>query len=354
VTDETPTPRPASERHVPVLLERCLDLLEPGITSAIEAQGGAVVIDATLGMGGHTEALLTRHPQLHVIGLDRDTQALAMAGERLAGFGPRFHPVHTVYDRIPEALEETGFQRVDGVLFDLGVSSFQLDEPERGFAYSYDAPLDMRMDSTTGMTAADVVNEYSLDELTRVLREWGEERHARRIARAITERRDTTAFTRTGDLVDVILAAYPAGSTGGHPAKRTFQALRVEVNDELHVLRTAIPAAMDALVIGGRLVAMSYQSLEDRIVKRAIVERSRSTAPVGLPVEPEESKPRFRVISQGTERATEAEIAANSRAASARLRAAERVREDLPGAGRDNAGTTHQARTKQSKHRRTA
>lgn len=340
VTDETPAPRPASSRHVPVLLERCLTLLEPGIEAGLRARGTAVVIDATLGMGGHTEALLQRHPDLHVVGLDRDTEALALAGARLQEYGDRFHPVHTVYDRIPEALAAAGFDHADGVLFDLGVSSYQLDEPERGFAYSYDAPLDMRMDATTGQTAADVVNEYSLDELTRVLRDWGEERHARRIARAIVERREQQDFSRTGDLVEVILAAYPKGTTGGHPAKRTFQALRVEVNDELGALGAAIPAAMAALPVGGRVVAMSYQSLEDRLVKRAIVQQSRSTAPAGLPVEPEETKPRFAVITKGTERATEEEVAANPRAASARLRAAERVRAPLP--------SSH------GKHRRTA
>lgn len=326
MTEQPPTPRPTSERHVPVLLDRCISLLEPGILAGIEARGIAVVIDATLGMGGHSEALLTRYPQLHLVGLDRDTQALALAGARLERFGERFHPVHTVYDKIAPALETAGFDYADGVLFDLGVSSFQLDERDRGFAYSYDAPLDMRMDSTTGPTAADVVNNYSLDELTQVLRTWGEERHARRIAVAIVERRDVTPFATTGELAQLIIEAYPRGTSGGHPAKRTFQALRVEVNDELRVLERAIPAAMDAVPVGGRVVAMSYQSLEDRIVKRFFADGAKSTAPPGLPVEPEETKARFKVISKGTERPTEAEIEENSRAASARLRAVERLR----------------------------
>ena len=326
MTDNLPAPGTAHTRHVPVLLERCIGLLEPAILAGIEKRGIAVVIDATLGMGGHSEALLERFPQLHLVGLDRDTQALALAGARLARFGDRFHPVHTVYDLIPEALEEAGFDYADGVLFDLGVSSFQLDERERGFAYSYDAPLDMRMDSTTGPTAADVVNSYGLDELTHVLRNWGEERHARRLAVAITERRDVTPFSTTGDLVQVILDAYPRGASGGHPAKRSFQALRIEVNDELRVLERAIPASMDALPVGGRVVAMSYQSLEDRIVKKFFAAGSKSSAPPGLPVEPEETKARFKTISRGTERPTEQEIEENSRAASARLRAVERLR----------------------------
>lgn len=333
VTDETATPRPAGTRHVPVLLERCIGLLEPAITAAIKDRGQATVIDATLGMGGHSEALLTRFPELHLVGLDRDTQALDIAKERLGHFGERFHPVHTIYDRIPEALNEAGFAAADGVLFDLGVSSFQLDEKERGFAYSYDAPLDMRMDSTTGPTAADVVNGYELDDLTRVLRTWGEERHARRLAVAFVKRREAKPFTTTGDLVQVLLENYPRGVGGGHPAKRTFQALRVEVNDELRVLERAIPASMEALPVGGRVVAMSYQSLEDRIVKQFFAQGSRSTAPVGLPVEPEESKARFKVISKGTERPTEAEIEENSRAASARLRAVERLRAPVNGSG---------------------
>jgi len=318
---------------VPVLLERCVGLLEPAILAGVAARGRAVVIDATLGMGGHSEALLSRYPELHLVGLDRDTQALALASARLERFGDRFHPVHTVYDAIGDALEGVGFDAADGVLFDLGVSSFQLDERERGFAYSYDAPLDMRMDPSTGPTAADVVNGYGLDELTHVLRTWGEERHARRLAVAIAQRAAMRPFETTGELVQVIIDAYPRGSSGGHPAKRTFQALRVEVNDELRVLERAIPAAMDAVPVGGRVVAMSYQSLEDRIVKRFFADGAASSAPPGLPVEPEETKARFAVISKGTERPTEAEIEENSRAAAARLRAVERVREPL-GPGR--------------------
>ncbi|MGO1319569.1 MAG: 16S rRNA (cytosine(1402)-N(4))-methyltransferase RsmH [Galactobacter sp.] len=313
-------------RHVPVLLQRCVSLLAPAIEAGIQERGTAVVVDATLGMGGHTEALLTRFPDLTVVGLDRDTQALAMAGERLESFGDRFRPVHTVYDEIESALAGEGFRHADGVLFDLGVSSFQLDERERGFAYSYDAPLDMRMDATSGPTAADVVNEYSLDDLTQVLRTWGEERHARRIAVAIVERRDAHPILTTGELSQLIIDHYPKGTKGGHPAKRTFQALRVEVNDELRVLERAVPAAMSAVPVGGRVVAMSYQSLEDRIVKRHFASLSTSTAPVGLPVEPEETKARFKVISKGTERPTPEEIEENSRAAAARLRAVQRLR----------------------------
>lgn len=329
MNDETTTTPEPGERHIPVLLERCIGLLAPAIERACEERGTAVVIDATLGMGGHSEALLERFPSLHLVGLDRDMQALGIASGRLERFAGRFHPVHTVYDRIDDALETAGFDAADGTLFDLGVSSFQLDERDRGFAYSYDAPLDMRMDNTTGATAADVVNGYGLDELTGVLRSWGEENHARRIAKAIVARREEVPFSTTAELAQLVIEAYPRGVGGGHPAKRTFQALRVEVNDELRVLERAIPAAMAATRLGGRVVAMSYQSLEDRIVKKYFAAASRSTAPAGLPVEPEETKPRFSVLSRGTERPTEQEISENSRAASARLRAVERIRADI-------------------------
>lgn len=316
-------PRPTSQRHVPVLLEQCLDLLAPGID-----REAAVVVDATLGMGGHSEALLHRFPDLQLVGIDRDPTALRLAGDRLAPFGRRFHPVHTTYDNIPEALEQAGFTRADGILFDLGVSSMQLDERERGFAYSYDAPLDMRMDSTAELTAQEVLATYSEADLRRILRDWGEERFAARIARAIVAARETEELTTTGRLVEVIRTAVPVAvqRKKGHPAKQTFQALRIEVNQELEVLRRAVPRALDVLSLGGRVVAMSYHSLEDRIVKQELASRSVSTAPKGLPVELDEHKPTFKILTRGTSTPTEEEVAANPRAASARLRAAERIR----------------------------
>lgn len=316
--------RPAGDRHVPVLLEACLDLLAPAL------QGEApLVVDATLGMGGHSEALLHRFPGLRLVGIDRDPEALRLAGARLAPWSQRFFPVHTTYDEIPQALAECGFARADGILFDLGVSSMQLDERERGFAYSYDAPLDMRMDSTAERTARDVVMDYSEQDLRRILREWGEERFAGRIARGIVRAREQAELTTTGQLVEIVRACVPVAAQHkkGHPAKQTFQALRIEVNEELEVLRRAVPRALDALVLGGRAVAMSYHSLEDRIVKQEFAARSVSTAPKGLPVELEEHKPTFRVVTRGTHTPTAEEIAENPRAASARLRAAERTRD---------------------------
>ncbi len=320
--------KPTHERHVPVLLERCISLMEPGILAARAAGRTPVAVDSTLGMGGHSEALLTRFEDLHLIGIDRDTQALDLAGERLSRFSSRTDLVHAVYDEIEEVLEDLGVESADAVLMDLGVSSLQLDEGERGFAYSFDAPLDMRMNGEDPLTAETVVNTYSSDDLVRIIRQYGEEKFALRIVRAIVARRESQPFTRTGDLVDVIRQAVPAaaGKTGGHPAKRTFQALRIEVNQELSVLERAIPATLDSISLGGRLVVMSYHSLEDSIVKRQIVSRSVSTAPKGLPVELDEHKPEFKRLTRGTEQPTEQEVSENSRAASARLRAAERIR----------------------------
>lgn len=319
----TDAPRPTSQRHVPVLLEQCLDLLAPSLD-----RQHPVAVDATLGMGGHSEALLHRFPTVHLVGVDRDPSALELASARLKPFGDRFHPVHTTYDQIPEALASAGFDHADGILFDLGVSSMQLDERERGFAYSYDAPLDMRMDSTAQLTAREVLNTYSEAELRRILRDWGEERFAARIARGIVDARQSGELTTTGELVEIIRAAVPAAvqRKKGHPAKQTFQALRIEVNQELDVLRRAVPRALDVLSLDGRVVAMSYHSLEDRIVKQELAARSVSTAPKGLPVELEEHKPTFKILTRGTHTPTPEEIQANPRAASARLRAAQRIR----------------------------
>ncbi|MCT9819895.1 16S rRNA (cytosine(1402)-N(4))-methyltransferase RsmH [Microbacterium sp. W1N] len=311
--------------HTPVLLDRCVELLAPALE-----RDDAVIVDATEGMGGHSEALLERFPRVHLIGLDRDTDALRIAGERLARFGDRVSLVHTVYDGIADAVASTGHRRVDGILFDLGVSSLQLDEAERGFAYSQDAPLDMRMDQTAGTTAADVVATYGEGDLRRIFERYGEEKLAGRYARAIIDARGRAPITRSGQLVDILVAATPMAvqrEGRGHPAKRVFQALRIEVNAELSVLDAALPAAMGLLRVGGRIVVMSYQSLEDRLVKRAFAEASSSTAPAGLPVELPEHAPRFRLLVKGAELASDAEKERNPRATPVRLRAAERVRE---------------------------
>lgn len=326
MTDDN-TPRPTSERHIPVLLERCVGLLAPSIQAGIDERERAVVVDCTLGMGGHSEAMLNRFDRLHLIGLDRDEQALALAGERLARFSDRTDLVHAVYDEIDDVVADLGFDGVDGVLFDLGVSSLQLDERDRGFAYSFDAPLDMRMDTSRGPTAADVVNDYDEADLVRIIRSWGEEKFAGRIASAIVRDRSANPFATTGQLVESIRSVVPAGAarTGGHPAKRTFQALRIEVNEELDVLDRALPAALDVLQVGGRVVVMSYHSLEDKLAKKHFSAASKSSAPVGFPVELEEHKARFRSLTKGTEKPTELEIDENPRAASAKLRAIERI-----------------------------
>ena len=314
----------AAPAHVPVLRDRVLTLLAP----ALEAPG-AVLVDATVGLGGHSEEALVRFPAARVIGLDRDTEALRLSGERLAGFGERVTLVHAVYDELPAVLADLGLDCVQGVLFDLGVSSMQLDEAERGFAYAQDAPLDMRMDQTTGITAAEVLNTYSSADLTRILRQYGEEKFAGRIAARIVRERESAPFTTSARLVDLIRACIPAPArrTGGNPAKRTFQALRIEVNGELDTLRRALPAALEALSVGGRIVVMSYQSLEDRIVKHVLAAGARSSVPVDLPIVPDEYRPWLRLLTRGAESADEAEIAQNPRAASVRVRAAEKIGE---------------------------
>jgi 16S rRNA (cytosine1402-N4)-methyltransferase len=313
----------AAARHMPVLLQRCLDLLAPAFQVP-----DAVMVDSTLGMGGHTEGVLAAFPDVRVIGLDRDPQALELAGRRLAPFGDRFVGVHAVYDEVRAVLDELGIRAVQGVLMDLGVSSLQLDEPERGFSYAQDAPLDMRMDPTTGPTAAEVLNTYEEHDLIRVLRTYGEERFAPRIARSIVRARAKAPLERTGELVDLIRDAIPAAAraTGGHPAKRTFQALRIEVNGELDALARALPESVEALAVGGRIVVEAYQSLEDRMVKRTFAAGATSSAPPDLPVEQPEHAPYLKLLTRGAEQADDDEVARNPRAQSVRLRAAERVR----------------------------
>lgn len=309
--------------HTPVLLERCVELLAPALD-----REGAVFVDATLGMGGHSEAFLERFDGLRLIGLDRDPDALRIAGERLARFGDRTTLVHTVYDGIRAAVASAGVERIDGILFDLGVSSLQLDEAERGFAYAKDAPLDMRMDQSAGVTAADVVATYGEGDLRRIFERYGEEKLAARYARAIIAARQSEPIVRSGRLVEILDAATPAAlRNAGHPAKRVFQALRIEVNAELAALEQALPAALELLAVGGRIVVLSYQSLEDRFVKRELARASSSTAPAGLPVELPEHAPQFRLLVKGAELASDAERESNPRATPVRLRAAERVRE---------------------------
>lgn len=308
----------AADKHVPVLVDTCMELLAPAI------DGPSLLFDATLGMGGHTEAALTRFPDVRVIGIDRDPQAITLASDRLAPFGDRFIAEHAEYDRIDDIAAMYG--RPNAILMDLGVSSLQLDDAARGFAYSQDAPLDMRMDTSKGRTASQLISEATHGELARIISLYGEEKFASRIASRIVEHPDRASIT-TGELAELVKSAIPAAArrTGGNPAKRTFQALRIAVNDELGILERAIPRAMDALEVGGRLVVESYHSLEDRIVKRAMQGGATSTTPIGVPVQMD--SPPFRLITTRAIQADEVEIAANPRSASVRVRACEKLHE---------------------------
>lgn len=328
----------AAGRHVPVLRERIIGLLTPSLT-ARPARPAPVYVDGTLGMGGHSEAVLEACPDARVIGIDRDPEALRLAGERLARFGERFTGVHARYDELPAVLEDLGLgarESVDAVLLDLGVSSLQLDEADRGFAYKVDAPLDMRMDQTRGITAVDVLNTYAPGDLVRIIAGYGEEKYARPIVKAIVREREREPFTTSARLVQLLRDVIPESSRrqSGHPGKRTFQALRIEVNGELASLEAVLPAAVDALAVGGRVAVLTYHSLEDRLTKQVLAEGTRSTSPPGLPVELPEHAPYLRLLTRGGEEPTPAEIAENSRAASARLRVAERTRSTAPSARR--------------------
>jgi 16S rRNA (cytosine1402-N4)-methyltransferase len=316
-------------QHVPVLAGRVTALLSPALTA-----DGAVLVDATLGRAGHARALLEACPGLFLVGIDADAAAIEAAGELLAPYAARVTLVHARYDEIPAILAAItgngtiGPARLMGLLFDLGVSSPQLDDPARGFAYAQDAPLDMRMDQTAERTAADVINDYPPAELARILHDYGEERFARRIAEAVVRERGRAPITSTQRLSTIVKDAIPAATrrTGGNPAKRTFQALRIEVNDELGTLRRALPAALDVLAVGGRVVVLAYHSLEDRIVKRELVRRAADQTPPGLPVPADAAAPQFRLLTRGAERPDSEEVTGNPRAASARLRAAERIK----------------------------
>lgn len=308
--------------HDPVMLERSVEILAPALQ-----RPGAVLVDATVGMGGHAEAFLSRFPRLALIGIDRDRDALTVARERLARFGDRVHLVHAIYSELAEILESESAGAVSGVLFDLGVSSLQLDRGERGFSYSKDAALDMRMDTQSSLTAQMILANYTESELRRIFRSYGEEKLAGRIARKIVEARDSAPIQRSAELVTIIEEATPAAvRRTGHPAKRIFQALRIEVNGELAALERALPTAIEAIEAGGRIVVLAYQSLEDRLVKRAFTAGATSTAPQGLPVELPEHRPILKFLVRGAEKASPVEVASNPRSASVRLRAVERVR----------------------------
>jgi len=308
--------------HVSVALDRCIELLTP----AIEKSSSPVFVDATLGLGGHSFEMLNRFPNLTLIGIDRDTSAIEKASARLSEFGSRVHIAHSVFDHFSEVVKSFGFEKIDAALFDLGVSSMQLDVAERGFSYSQDAPLDMRMDQTQGITAEEIVNTWSHGDLARIFRVYGEEKFAPRIADFIIRERENGPIKSTATLATLVKNAIPAAArrTGGNPAKRTFQALRIAVNNELEVIENALPQALELLNVGGRLVVLSFQSLEDRIVKEAFAQVTQSTSPRDLPVELPGHEAKFKLIAKG-EAASEQEIADNSRAQSVRIRAVERV-----------------------------
>ena len=303
--------------------DRCVELLAP----AIEKSENPVVIDATLGLGGHTEALLARFKNLTVIGIDRDEIALSRAKERLTPYADRLKTAHCVFDEISAVAKSFGFSHINGALFDLGVSSIQLDESERGFSYSQDAPLDMRMDRSQGITASEIVNTYEPGKLVHILRAYGEEKFATRIVENIVKARAKAPLNSTIELAMLVKESIPAATrrTGGNPAKRTFQALRIEANDELGAISRALPDALDLLMVGGRLVVMSFQSLEDRIVKEIFAEASTSKSPRNLPIELPEYAAKFSLVFRSSQTPSEEELASNPRSASVRLRAIERV-----------------------------
>jgi 16S rRNA (cytosine1402-N4)-methyltransferase len=309
--------------HISVMRERCVDLLAPAINSTEHP----VIVDATIGLGGHSEALLERFENLTVIGIDRDRDALAKAQNRLAHFGARFKSTHSIFDELSAVINSFGFTQINGALFDLGVSSMQLDQSERGFSYSHDAPLDMRMDQSSGITAAEIINTFEPGEIVRILRIYGEEKFATRIVENIVKARAVAPLDSTVALATLVKESIPAATrrTGGNPAKRTFQALRIAVNDELGAIERAIPQALANVTVGGRVVVMSFQSLEDRIVKEIFADASTSKSPRELPIELPEYAAKFKLVFNSSEKPSADEIEENSRAASVRLRAIERV-----------------------------
>lgn len=326
MTDRTTVPESIdlAAIHQPVLLDDCVSLVTPALNHP-----DAVVVDCTLGLAGHSTAFLKAAPQARLIGIDRDAEALGLATRRIAeaGFSDRFTPVHAAFDALADVLDSRGIEQVDAVFMDLGLSSLQIDETDRGFSYSHDAPLDMRMDPTQSLTAADVLATYSAQELTRIFREYGEERFARQIASRIVRDRADEPLTTSGQLNRLVDRVVPqAHRPAGNPAKRVFQALRIEVNGELDKLASTLPQAASHLAVGGRIVVESYHSLEDRTVKRFMAQGLRVDVPAGLPVVPEDAKPFFSELTRGAVKADETEIAANPRSASVRLRGVELVR----------------------------
>lgn len=310
--------------HQPVLLRDCVDLMAPAL-----AKPGSIAVDCTLGLAGHSTAFLKASPNVRLIGIDRDTEALALATKRMEmeGLADRFTPVHAAFDDFSQVLSDQGVDKVNAVFMDLGLSSLQIDETERGFSYSHDAPLDMRMDVTQPLTAEQVLAEYSFADLVRIFRTYGEERFSKQIAREIVRRRETEPLTTSGQLNRLVDEVVPqAHRPAGNPAKRVFQALRIEVNGELDKLAGTLPQIANHLAVGGRLVVESYHSLEDKTVKAFMNQGLKVDAPADMPVVPPDMMPFFKELTRGAIKADAEENANNPRSASVRLRAVELTR----------------------------
>lgn len=312
--------------HLPVLLDDCVNLMAP----ALEHEN-AIAVDCTLGLAGHSIAFLKAAPQARLIGIDRDSEALGLATERMEreGLADRFIPVHAAFDQLDQVLADQDIERVDAVFMDLGLSSLQIDETDRGFSYSHDAPLDMRMDVSQGITAADLLNSANEQELCRIIRDYGEEKWAARIAQMICEHRAKKPMETTFDLVHAVDAAIPKAvrrKDDGHPARRTFQAIRIAVNDELDPLDKAICDFVDCLKPGGRMLVITFHSLEDRLVKRCFQRlQNPCTCPPKAPICTCGKKPVVKILAHGAVAPTEEEIARNPRARSAKLRVAQKL-----------------------------
>lgn len=311
-------------RHVPVLSGPALDWLTPAL------EGPGPLVDCTLGAGGHSEAFLEALPDLVVIGIDRDRDALEAAGRRLKPYGNRMRLVQANFADIEQAARGEGYEQVGAILYDLGVSSPQLDRAERGFGFRSGFPLDMRMDQKADLKAQDIVNNYSEDRLVDIIFRYGEEKFARRVARAIVLRRAVQPFEEASDLAEVVKTAIPAATrrTGPHPARRTFQALRIETNAELESLERSLATAVDLLRPGGRVAVISYHSLEDRIAKQAFRAAAQGcSCPKDLPICVCGKSPRVKVLTNRPVRPDEKETARNPRSDSARMRVAEKIAE---------------------------
>jgi len=308
------------QEHIPVLLAE--------VVKYLNLKKGSVIIDCTLGGAGHAKAILRAiKPSGFLLGIDQDEMAINRAKKELSSFSQQIKLVKDSFTNLDEILMRDGFQKVDGVLFDLGVSSFQFDFPERGFSYRFDAPLDMRMDTSQKLTACDVVNTYSKDELTSLISQYGEEKWASRIASFVVETRRRRMIQTTFELVDIIKEAIPASARrkGGHPAKRTFQAIRIEVNGELDSLEKGLRSAIRWLKTGGRLVVISYQSLEDRIVKNIFKDYSKGCiCPPEMPICVCGRKPITKILTKKPIKPSEGEKERNPRSKSAKLRVAEK------------------------------